>query len=148
MRPGSTGVLVPGAKAPDTRPLLSLLHELARTNRLVLTATRIEAVRSFRAWTLSHMSGSTLSVVVHRIVPVFALVDAPAVDLAVGRHVIDRYEAELERSCEVGWHRLGSAEAQVTANSKVTAGLAAAELKEIAYWKPATVGELLFNHWD
>jgi hypothetical protein len=26
--------------------------------------------------------------------------------------------------------------------------LSKAELKQISYWKPLTVGEVIFNHWD
>jgi hypothetical protein len=33
-------------------------------------------------------------------------------------------------------------------NNELLTGLAASELKQVRYWKPERVGDLIFNFWD
>ena len=69
-------------------------------------------------------------------------------DRALGSHVIDWQPEKLTRAAELGWHRLTADEARREPSDSTTAELTEEERREIAYWKPATIGEVVFNQWD
>lgn len=149
LAPGSTGFLGRGTPATDIKPLLSLVHEACRAAGFtVQDQTSSSAVRSFMAWRLTHAFEPAVTLVVHRVRPVFAVVDAAPDDPTLGSHVIDWQPDELKRAAELGWHRLTADEARSDVSDSMTTGLSEEERREIAYWKPSTVGAVVFNHWD
>lgn len=149
LTPGSTGCLHRGTPATDTKPLLSLIHETCRAAGFALEGpTSSSAVRSFTAWRLTHAFEPSVTLVVHHVCPVFAVVDAAPDDLGLGRRVVDWQADELARAADLGWHRLTADEAARSVSSSVLTELTAEERREITYWKPQTVGEVVFNHWD
>lgn len=39
-------------------------------------------------------------------------------------------------------------ELNATVDLSLIMGLNSAEVEQIAYWKPSTIGQIIFNHWD
>lgn len=147
--PGSTGFLGEGSPALDIKPLLSLIRATSRgIGFTVEEPPMLSAVRSFTAWRLTHPFEPAVTLVVHRVRPVFAVVDAVPDDVGLGGHVIDWHAEALTRAADLGWHRLTADEAARGVTVSITTELTKAERREIAYWKPRTVGEIVFNHWD
>lgn len=48
----------------------------------------------------------------------------------------------------LGWRLLTATEAASAPTQELLAELDAAELEQIDYWRPATLGEVAFNCWD
>lgn len=133
----------------DIKPLLSLVHETSRALGFTVHEPAPDsATRSFTAWRLTHAFEPAVTVVVHLVRPVFAVVEAAPDDHTLGSHVIDWQPEQLTRAADMGWHRLTADEARQAVTVAMTTGLTEEERREIAYWKPPTVGEVVFNHWD
>jgi hypothetical protein len=149
LTPGSTGFLGRGTPAVDNKPLLSLIHETSRAAGFTVDGpTSNSGAGSFTAWRLNHPFEPSVTLVVHRVRPVFAVVEVAPDYLGLGSRVVDGQANELARAADLGWHRLSAGEAALSVSSSVLTELTEEERREIAYWKPETVGELVFNHWD
>ncbi len=46
------------------------------------------------------------------------------------------------------FHILSAGEASAAASSDLVAQLGETELKQLRYWKPARMGDIVFNYWD
>ncbi|MGW0730281.1 hypothetical protein [Streptomyces sp. GbtcB7] len=92
-------------------------------------------------------SGIRSTVLCHEVLPVVAFVasppqaGAPLADFTSPPAWADAFELGGFRLLDVGELGMPLAAAD-------TSELAEAELEQVRYWRPSTVGELVFNWWD
>ncbi|RJQ83386.1 hypothetical protein D5S17_00465 [Pseudonocardiaceae bacterium YIM PH 21723] len=84
----------------------------------------------------------TMLVLGHTLLPLVAATDCPG-----GRFV--ELPADLaEAYAAKGFEPLAAADLIRPLDQADTSALHPAELEQISYWRPETIGALLFNHWD
>jgi hypothetical protein len=88
-----------------------------------------------------------LAVLCHGHLPLLAIAAAPAENTLVV-DFIDDPSASAALASQSSFRLLARDELDTPLALTDLSGLSRAELKQIAYRKPYTVGELLFNHWD
>ena len=90
--------------------------------------------------------GQDCCALLHNYVRVCALVPSDWDCLNPAFPDIDR-PATLDAAIEP-WRLLRGAELRAPPPDALVERLPACELKQVRYWKPATIGELIFNWWD
>lgn len=89
-----------------------------------------------------------LWILLHRIIPWITVVDRdPATTIPVAPHVIDLL-LDPDLVSAAGWRLIRRSEALSSPSEAALEHLAPGERREIQHWKPASVGEVVFNHWD
>ncbi len=122
-------------------------HAVARSIRgTVAEVAPPGATPSFHTALITASSGRS-AVVCHEVLPVVAFVASPP---QAGAPLADftpppAWAAPFEMS---GFRLLDVDELSMPLASADTSGLADAELEQVGYWRPSTVGELMFNWWD
>ena len=139
---GVTGFASGAAPAAvDDRAILGLVHETARRyGRTVQGRSDVPAVATYRLWSLVHPYEDPLSVLIHSTCLVVAV--------KAGDAFVDWPPLAPEDVSSIGWRLLTADEAAAPVKPALIAGLGQAEIEQIRYWQPATVADLVFNHWD
>lgn len=88
-----------------------------------------------------------VAVLRHALLNLVAFVELPRDHVEPPLAFIDRLRLAQILS-ETGFQVLTTAELSQPITSADLSGLTAQEHEQVRYWKPATVGELLFNYWD
>jgi hypothetical protein len=131
----------------DTREFLSYCHSVAREHRgVVRSSYDAKYPRNFAAATLS-LPDCSLSVVLNVHYPFLALatplqehdMEPQFIDLP---SVADTFR-EFQR-----YTVLNPSELSTPITENVICALSEAERREIRYWKPEAIGEIIFNSWD
>ncbi|MCX4633132.1 hypothetical protein [Streptomyces sp. NBC_01443] len=104
------------------------------------------ATPSFHTALITMPSGSS-TVLCHEVLPVVAFVPSPP---QAGAPLPDftpppAWAAAFETG---GFRLLDVDELSMPLASADTSELAEEELEQVGYWRPSTVGELMFNWWD
>ncbi len=145
---GSTGFDGNLGPPPDRPALLTLVHGAARSDgREVVSLTAAETMATFDCLEFRHRFKSSLYLLVHNVVPILASVDRPPRPLEPP-HVISSPLLESDTVEAVGWRLLSPVEAAEHPRDELLAELSEAELQEVRYWRPSSIGALVFNHWD
>ncbi|SOD85470.1 hypothetical protein [Streptomyces sp. Ag109_G2-15] len=142
---GATGFRAVG-EAPLPEPDLASFqwacHTAARTARLRVRARDTGVAASYRAVDI----GGT-AVLAHCTLPVVAFTAVPVVPAGPVREFVDP-PGWAGVFAEVGFRALGGEELGVGIDRVDLRDLAEAELRQVRYWRPRTLGELMFNWWD
>lgn len=148
---GATGFLPPGDWAPpDLRRVLGLIHEAGRNEgRTVGELTDPPTVRSFKYVHLTHRHEPSFWALFHRVVAVMAFTDVnPRDELVIGHELIDWPALPSDRVGDGTWVLLKRERAMDRPRASDFAALPPGEIAQIHHWRPTTIGEILFNHWD
>lgn len=137
----------------DAQVFASVCYEAARlVHGRVLEIRRPEVTPDFRTAVIRR-GESIAAVLGHMHLPVLAIaqVSADRVIFGDGYGVIfgdGRVCLEEALRSLDAFQVLTSTELNMPISLIDMSGLDRAERRQIAYWKPQTLGELLFNHWD
>lgn len=146
--PGATGFgAICHTPQEDLRDLGTICHHAARrTGGTITELIPFSATPNFHTATITYPNGR-VSVLRHGLLPWIALA-LPARSGQVPHNWLDRIDlANAIR--EVSDLRIVTrAELLQPLTATDLTDLGPAEIKQIEYWKPTTVGELLFNLWD
>ena len=109
----------------------------------------VKGIRSFDSFAVTPTNQFPACwVLLHRVVRIVTVVDRdPGATIPIAPHIIDSL-LDPDNVGEVGWHVLSRAEAARPLSSGSLVELAESEVEQVRYWNPATLGEVLFNHWD
>ncbi|GIF91035.1 hypothetical protein [Catellatospora chokoriensis] len=146
--PGATGFGTDSRQSKkDLQDLAAVCHHAARrTGGAVAELIPLGATPNFHTATITYPD-DRIAVLRHGLLPWLALAK-PTRPGQAPRDWLDRTEL-AEAIGEVSDLRiLTRDELLQPLGSADLADLAAAEIKQIAYWRPTTVGDLLFNLWD
>lgn len=91
--------------------------------------------------------GERLGVICNSIYPVVALVKEIDVGVCELRYIEDENVENLIES-NTSFHIVSTADLDQELTSGALKELNEAELRQINYWKPQTIGEVVFNWWD
>ena len=149
---GATGFLSAGVQSlshDERRIVIGLIHDAARKAGTSAEPPKVRLVQSFDSLAIARTARCPTSwVMVHNVVRVVAVTDRdPKETIPVAAHVIDSL-LDPRAFSEAGWHVLSRDEALTPVSPRSLTELADDELEQYRYWKPATLGEVLFNHWD
>ncbi|GAA3125258.1 hypothetical protein GCM10010466_15170 [Planomonospora alba] len=129
----------------DPRVFASVCHQAARlVHGRVLEITPPGVTPNFHTAVI-RCGGLSAAVLGHTHLPFIALARVPA------GHVVfidDRNDLGVALRSSGAFRLLTRSELETPIDLIDTSDLGDAEHREIAYWKPETFGELLFNHWD
>ncbi|MEW2443624.1 hypothetical protein [Micromonospora marina] len=144
--PGATGFDTPVGRA-DVRALTAVCHHAARAIGATVTGVTPAGVTpSFHAADIAD-GRHHITVLQHVTVPFIAftrsLADGDIVLTFLDHHGLAAALAGLTDARSLTADQLHTPLTQVDLSA-----LYRAEHVQIGYWKPATVGELLFNYWD
>lgn len=147
---GATGFgPLPGRKArADTRSFLTACYEAARrTGGQFASTSRAGVTPNFHTAEISY-DGEEFAVLRHSWLPLLAL--ARPHDSAPSRTpAFTDYPSLANALTEItGMGVLTAAELHTPLARTDLSQLTPAEHRQISYWKPATLGDLLFNFWD
>ncbi len=87
----------------------------------------------------------TTWILLHTIIPAYTVVDQPP-SFGGQPQVIDH--PACQPLDDLGLHRMRQADATAGVSHQLLASLTSDELKQVAYWAPETVGQLVWNFWD
>jgi hypothetical protein len=129
--------------------MIGLVHDAARKAATSATAIDTKSVRSFDSFAITPTSQLPACwVLLHKVIRVVAVADRdPETTIPIAPHVIDSL-LDPNRVGEVGWRLLSGQDAERPLSPGSLVKLAQSEVEQVRYWKPATIGEVLFNHWD
>ena len=131
----------------DTREFLAACHAAARQTGATVTASQRAAVTpDFDAVVLAY-EHEHVAALRHALLNVVAFVQVPGDHVAPPLAFTDR-PGLAQVLGEIGYQVLPAAELRQPTTSADLSNLTAHEHEQIKYWKPETVGELLFNYWD
>jgi hypothetical protein len=148
---GATGFLPLGDwTPPDLRRVLGIVHEAGRSEvRTVGDLTDAPTLRSFRYVELAHRHEPSIWALFHNVVAVVAFTDVnPKHELCVGHYLIDWRALPSDRVADGVWVLLTRERALERPKAADFVDLSPDEIAQIRYWRPATIGQILFNHWD
>jgi hypothetical protein len=148
---GATGFLPSGDwTPPDPRRVLDLIHEVGRNEGRNVGELRTTAtLRSFRYVHLAHRHEASMWALFHRVVPVVAFADVnPEHELSIGQQLSDWSALPSDRVAGCGWVLLSGERSRERPKDSDLVALSTHEIAEIRRWRPSTIGEILFNHWD
>ena len=91
--------------------------------------------------------GERLGVICNSIYPVVALVKEIDVGVCELRYIEDENVENLIES-NTSFHIVSTADLDQELTSGALKELNESELRKINYWKPQTIGEVVFNWWD
>ncbi|MEU8074905.1 hypothetical protein AB0B31_05600 [Catellatospora citrea] len=146
--PGATGFGADSRQSEkDLQALAAVCHHAARrTGGKVTELVPLGATPNFHTATITYPEDS-IAVLRHGLLSWLALAK-PARPGQAPRDWLDRTDL-ADAIGEVSDLRiLTRAELSQPLTTADLAGLGAAEIKQIAYWRPTTTGDLLFNLWD
>lgn len=147
---GSTGFRCAGERppsAPDPREFTRIVHDVVRrTNGRVLAVDPAEGRRSFHAATLTYRDRE-LEAVGHVLLPLLALARRRRGSDMTLSFLDDPEVSGKLGACEP-YRVLGMAELALPVARVDLSELGEVEMDQIRYWRPETVGELVFNFWD
>jgi hypothetical protein len=150
LQPGATGFGCPkGQVSPDDiRSFVTACYDAARRTGGSVTAAREPGVTpTFHTVVISY-EDVHIAVLRHDRLDVIALAQEPAHVSTLITAFIDR-PAPAEILCQTTDCRiLSAADLNSSLSGADLADLSADEHREVSYWQPATIGELLFNYWD
>lgn len=146
---GATGFTRPGqAVHYDARPFLTACHDAARrTGGTITTSQEPGVTPNFHAVVIAY-GHERLAVLRHALLPLAAFAQAPRDHVALPPAFIDHPRLAQIIGESTGCPVLSTAELRQPLKPADLSQLTTAEHEQIRYWKPATVGELLFNYWD
>lgn len=136
----------PPAGMTNLRELTRVIHDAARrTGGQVQGVVSADPGRSFHAFVLAYPDRRLIAVG-HVLLPLLALAQPPGEDAVLS--FVD--DAAVVRSLAVyePYRLMCPAELSMPVARADLSDLATAEVDQIRYWNPATVGDLLFNSWD
>jgi hypothetical protein len=148
---GATGSLPPGDwTPPDPRRVLELVHEAGRNEgRQVGELTDPPTLRSFTFVHLEHRHEPSIWALFHNVVAVVAFTDVnPRHELVIGHQLIDWPALRSDRVADGTWVLLSQERALERPTASDFDALSPNEIAEIRRWRPTTIGQILFNHWD
>ena len=126
---------------------MAACHAAARrTSGTVGAAWQTAVTPDFDAALLDYQH-ERVAVLRHALLDVVAFVEVPGDQVEPPLAFIDRPRL-AQILGETGFQVLTAAELSQPIASADLSDLAAHEHEQVRYWKPATVGELLFNYWD
>jgi hypothetical protein len=106
-------------------------------------------LRSFRPLHLEHRHEPSIWALFHNVVPVVAFTDVnPEHELVIGHRLIDWSALPPDRVADCGWVLLSRTRGLERPQDSDLVALSTHEIDEIRRWRPATIGEILFNSWD
>lgn len=146
---GATGFVMPVRK-PDRRSLLAVVHEVARREGYDVAETvtgDADRVRTYEVRQLNSSRASDVWLVIHKSVPLVAVVDAEPVPLGPLR-IVDWSPLTAEQVRDVGWWLMSSDEGTAQPDQVQLAALDPVEIEQINYWRPQSVADVAFNSWD
>lgn len=133
----------------DERAFRAVCHAVALTGQGQVESfdsVSGQVARNFSVATLS-FSSSRVAVLLHAHFPWIAFAE-PLLDHSSTISFID-WPAGVEQFRSCSEYTILTRQRLLEPVSKQdTSKLAAAELKEMKYWRPATLGEVVFNFWD
>ncbi|QRP45432.1 hypothetical protein [Amycolatopsis sp. FDAARGOS 1241] len=149
---GATGFRDVGASplpSTDRKAFAALTHDTARLlGATVEQITAPELYSTFHTATLTHRGQQQrrFAIVCHRHVPVLALAE-PVTGWGPVT-IIEDAVIQAALATQTSFRLLTIDELTSPLNRADLSALAKAELRQIAHWKPRTISDLLFNHWD
>lgn len=131
----------------DVRAFRGASYEAARSIGATVDDVTSDGVTSSFHTALITAAGVRSAVLCHEVLPVVAFTASPP---QAGAPPVDfvsppAWAAAFER---VGFRLLDVGELSTPLGSADIGELAEAELEQVRYWRPGTVGELMFNWWD
>jgi hypothetical protein len=132
----------------DVRSFLTNCHAAARQlcGRVVASELPVEGSANFSRVTLE-LFGQKISVVLNSMEPFLAFTEPPRTNSLLLQFV--DHAALGEYFGASGEYRLlSAADANLPLVAENCHDLAKAEFEQIRYWKPQTIGEVIYNHWD
>ncbi len=147
--PGSTGFTAGGTAGPvvDQRAFVAACHHAARLlGGRVTATTTADVTPNFHTAGIVH-GDRRVAVLRHAVTSLGALArPLPVGDMSV--EFVDDPELADALSPIADFRLLTRAELSLPLSTADTSDLHPAEHAQIRHWQPATVGALLFNHWD
>jgi hypothetical protein len=144
---GASGFVDSQPGTGGTREFLAACHAAARQTGATVAATQQAAVTpDFDAVLLAY-EHENVAALRHTLLSLVAFVRVPGDHIAPPLEFTDRFPLAQILSA-VGYQVLPAAELRQPLTSADLSDLSAHEHEQIRYWKPQTVGELLFNYWD
>jgi hypothetical protein len=132
----------------DSRLFVSACHEAARrAGYRVVEITRSSATRSFHSAVLTSQDRK-VAVLGHGHLPLMAIAQVPAAGSTSVVFADGSHELELALEASETFRLLRAEELRLPLEQVDLSRLDPAERRQIAYWSPETLGELLFNYWD
>lgn len=131
----------------DVVTFKTVCHAVARSIRGTVDEAALAGVTPNFQVALITAPGIRSSVLCHEVLPVVAFAASPPqAGVPLTNFVCPPAWAN---AFEVGGFRLLDVDELSTPLATAdTSGLAEAELEQVRYWRPSTVGELMFNWWD
>ena len=148
--PGATGFGPSGAQASldDVHAFLTACHDAARRTCGTLIATRQPGVTPSFHTVVIRYEDQDVAVLRHARLDLIALAHDPGSGSMLTGPFIDHFPLTETLSQTATCQILSAADLNSPLSDADPSELSAAERKQIRYWKPATLGELLFNYWD
>lgn len=129
------------------RAFLSACHAAARQTDGMVTIVQTASVTPNFDTVLLGYARMRVAVLRHRLLNLVAFIEVPAGCVGLPLAFIDC--PRLARIIgEYGFQVLPAADLQEPLTAADLSDLTVSERREVSYWKPAVVGELLFNYWD
>ena len=132
----------------DARSFLKACHDAARRTGGKVTATHQAGVTPNFHTVVITCGHEHVAVLRHALLPLIALAQAPADAVPLAPAFIDHTHLAHILSQTTGCQVLSTTDLHQPIASADLSELTPAEHTQIRYWKPTTVGELLFNYWD
>jgi hypothetical protein len=144
---GSTGFGSRPLPLTDVRAFKAACYAAARqTGRQVKRVEFAQVTPSFHTVTLTG-KGDPVAILGHVVAPLVALA-APRRDGDMTVSFVDVPEVASALGQAASFRVLSAGELNSRIEEASLAELDPVELREIAYWKPCTLGEVIFNFWD
>lgn len=131
----------------DVRAFLTACHDAARRTGGTVTAIQQASVTPDFDAVLLVYEHERVAALRHALVNLVAFVQVPGDRVAPPLEFIECSRL-AQILGETGFKLLSAAELRRPITSADLSDLTADEHEQVRYWKPATVGELLFNYWD
>lgn len=144
--PGATGFDAPGGRT-DVGAFTAVCHHAARAVGATVTGfTPAGVTPSFHAAGIAH-ARHHVTVLRHVTVPFIAFA-RPLADGDINLTFVEHPEFAAALAGLTDTRILTADQLQVPLSQADLSALDRAEHDQIGYWKPATVGDVLFNYWD
>ncbi|MEU4770868.1 hypothetical protein [Micromonospora sp. NPDC023644] len=145
--PGATGFNPPPGAQADLRAFTAVCHHAARTvDATVIGVTPAGVTPSFHTVDIAG-AHDHIAVLRHTILPLIAFA-RPQGDGDVMVTFVDHPDLAAALTTRTDAQSLTAEQLQTALSQVDLNALSPHEHDQIDYWKPTTVGELLFNFWD
>ncbi|RGC70869.1 hypothetical protein C5N14_00005 [Micromonospora sp. MW-13] len=143
--PGATGFNPPPGDQADLRAFTAICHQAARTVDATVTGvTPADVTPNFHTIDITHPEHH-ITVLRHTALPFIAFAH-PRDDLTIT--FVDHPDLAAAIISLTDTQVLTVDQLRTPLSQVDLSALAPGEHDQISYWKPTTVGELLFNFWD